>query len=54
LKKKALVEANKVLIDEKKKNREFEMHEQSLERNTHFPYTHGDLVEKQRVVLTEL
>jgi hypothetical protein len=54
LKKNALIEANEVLISERQKNNENDRYEKSLERNNFFPYTHGDLIEKQRIVLSEL
>ena len=45
LKIKAWADANDVLITQRAKLRENQAYEKTLERNSYFPFTHGDLVE---------
>lgn len=43
-----------MLIDEKNAKLQVEKDNKTLERINYFPFTHGDLIEKQRHVLAEL
>ena len=54
LKQQALLQANQMLIDEKLQKEREHAENKSLERINYFPFTHGDLIEKQRHVLAEL
>lgn len=54
MKQQALLEANGMLIAEKSTKQKEDAQNRSLERINFFPFTHGDLIEKQRHVLGEL
>lgn len=54
LKREAFDIANTMLKEDKKQRQEDESREQSLYRINYFPFTHGDLIDKQRSVLAEL
>jgi hypothetical protein len=46
--------ANRILKEEKQKREEDEMKMYSLDRINYFPFTHGELIEKQRSILQEI
>jgi len=48
LKREAFDFANSMLRDEKKEREEQEQRDRTLDRVNYFPFTHGDLIEKQR------
>lgn len=54
LKQKAFFDANEVLRQQKHEIKQAAKDEKTLERINYFPFTHGDLIEKQRSVLAEL
>lgn len=54
MKRSAFVEANKLLKYEKELREHYENEDRINERLNYFPFTHGDTIEKQREVLTEL
>jgi hypothetical protein len=54
LKKKAVMDANEILIKANKVKQQSIEEERLADRMNHFPFTHGDLIEKQRTVLSQL
>lgn len=54
LKKQAFLQANQVLVDEKMRAKQNESNQEKMEKVDYFPFTHGDLIENQRKVLSEL
>ena len=54
LKKQAFLQANQVLVDEKMRTKQNESNLEKMEKLDYFPFTHGDLIENQRKVLSEL
>lgn len=50
----AFIEANRILKDEKQERTDNEVRMKSIERVNYFPFTHGDMIEKQRKALNEL
>ena len=46
--------ANQILKDEKESRKENDKRLKSIERVNYFPFTHGDMIEKQRKALNEL
>jgi len=54
LKREAFDIANRILKEEKQKRNDEELRFHSLDRINYFPFTHGDLIDKQRSVLAEI
>ena len=50
-KKDAFIKANGLLKDEKAAKKEKQAQEDALDRINYFPFTHGDMIEKQRGAL---
>lgn len=50
----AFIRANQILKDEKSERKENEERLKAIERINFFPFTHGDMIEKQRQALNEL
>ena len=50
----AFIQANQILKDEKDQRKDNEQKMKALERINFFPFTHGDMIEKQRKALNEL
>ena len=46
--------ANQILKDEKNERKVYEDRIKSIERINYFPFTHGDMIEKQREALNDL
>lgn len=53
-KREAFDAANRILKEERAKRDEEEMQMKSLDKLNYFPFTHGDLIDKQRSVLSEI
>jgi len=53
-KKDAFIKANGLLKEEKAANKEKQAQADALDRINYFPFTHGDMIEKQRGALQEL
>ena len=53
-KKEAFIKANGLLQEEKLMRKQKEDKTKALERINYFPFTHGDMIEKQREALQEL
>ena len=53
-KKEAFIKANGLLKEEKAAKKESIAKAEALERINYFPFTHGDMIEKQRSALQEL
>jgi len=50
----AFIQANQILKDEKSERQGNEIKMKAIERVNYFPFTHGDMIEKQRKALNEL
>ena len=50
----AFIQANQILKDEKTERHSNEQRMKAIERVNYFPFTHGDMIEKQRKALNEL
>ena len=50
----AFIQANQILKDEKNERQTNEQKIKAIERLNFFPFTHGDMIEKQRSALNEL
>ena len=50
----AFIQANQILKDEKSERHSNEQRMKAIERVNYFPFTHGDMIEKQRKALNEL
>ena len=50
----AFIQANQILKDEKNERQTNEQKMKAIERLNFFPFTHGDMIEKQRSALNEL
>ncbi len=50
----AFIAANQILLDEKCERKTNENKIKQIERLNFFPFTHGDMIEKQRKALNEL
>jgi len=50
----AFILANQILKGEKEERKNNEERMKSIERVNYFPFTHGDMIEKQRKALNEL
>ena len=50
----AFIAANQILLDEKTERKDIEKKLKEIERLNFFPFTHGDMIEKQRKALNEL
>ena len=47
----AFVQANKILKNEKDERKHIEEKTKNIDRVSYFPFTHGDMIEKQRKAL---
>jgi len=50
----AFIQANQILKEEKDERQSNELKMKAIERINYFPFTHGDMIEKQRKALNEL
>ena len=50
----AFIQANQILKDEKNERQNNDIKMKAIERLNFFPFTHGDMIEKQRKALNEL
>ena len=50
----AFIQANQILKDEKNERKNNELRMKAIEKINYFPFTHGDMIEKQRKALNEL
>ena len=50
----AFITANQILKDEKHERHSNDVKLKAIERINYFPFTHGDMIEKQRKALNEL
>ena len=50
----AFIKANQILLDEINERKDVANKLKAIEKVSHFPFTHGDMIEKQRKALNEL